>query len=349
MALRKPPPNDDQLELFSAIFTDIASRDAQDTMEFPFLSLAKKPRFKPIKFKSPKGVEVIVSGGEPHGIANIYDYDLIIWLLSQIRHAIDRGEDVSRKVRFSRRSYLKDVRRATGGKDYARLKKTIARLKNTTVTTTIRSERNRTIMFSWFEFADIEGDKKGAFCDAVVVLPEWLFETACDKRRILTINRSYFLLTGGIERWLYRIIRKGAGRTKWEWTFRTLYSRSGTTQTYKDFAFEMRKVARRGTLLDYSLSLDTKNGDELLKANRTEASDTTIEPESKPTVAVNFLHLRTETFEKAKAVALGHDVYVLYEWWKEYNAGKEKELRKKDAAFIAFCKTHARKNPIPAR
>jgi len=349
MALRKPPPNDDQLEFFSAIFTDIASRDAQDTMEFPFLSLSKKPRFKPIEFISPKGVEVIVSGGEPHGIANIYDYDLIIWIMSQIRHAIDRGEEVSRKVRFSRRSYLKDVRRATGGKDYARLKKTIARLKNTNVATTIRSERNRTIMFSWFEFVDIEWDKKGEFCDAVVVLPEWLFGAACDKRCILTINRNYFLLTGGIERWLYRIIRKGAGKTKWEWTFRTLYLRSGTTQTYKDFAFEMRKIARRGTLLDYILGLETKNGQEYLKARRTEANDIKIEPEPTPTTTVNFLHLKTETFEKAKAVAPGHDVYVLYEWWKDYNAGKEHELKLKDAAFVAFCNTHARKNPIPAR
>lgn len=349
MALRKPPPDDDQLELFSAIFTDIAPRDAQDTMEFPFLSLSKKPRFKPIEFTSPKGVEVIVSGGEPHGIANIYDYDLIIWLLSQIRHAIDRGENVSRKVRFSRRSYLKDVRRATGGKDYARLKKAIARLKNTTVSTTIRSERNRTIMFSWFEFADIEWDKKGEFCDAVVVLPEWLFDAACDKTKILTINREYFLLTGGIERWLYRTIRKGAGKKDWEWKFRTLHARSGTTQTYKDFAFELRKIARKGKLLDYVLSLVTKNGDEYLIAHRSGAKNTTIEPESKPTAVVNFLHLKTETFEEAKAVAPGHDIYVLYEWWKEYNAGKEHELRKKDAAFLAFCKAHARKNPIPAR
>ena len=127
MATRKPPKDDAQLELFSAIFSDIVSRETQDTMEVPFLSLSKRPRFTPIRY-CVNGVEVTVSGGEPQGIANIWDWDLIIWLLSQIRHAADSGQSVSRKIRFSRWSYLKDVRRHTGGREYKRLEEAIARL-----------------------------------------------------------------------------------------------------------------------------------------------------------------------------------------------------------------------------
>ena len=52
MPLREAPPNDNQLELFSAMFTDIATRDARETMEVPFLSLSKSPRFEPIRFES---------------------------------------------------------------------------------------------------------------------------------------------------------------------------------------------------------------------------------------------------------------------------------------------------------
>lgn len=70
MPQRIPPPGDDQLELFSAVFTDIVSRETRETMELPFLSLSKRPRYQAIRYTSPKGVEVTVSGGEPHGIAN---------------------------------------------------------------------------------------------------------------------------------------------------------------------------------------------------------------------------------------------------------------------------------------
>jgi plasmid replication initiation protein len=120
MATRKAPPADPQLELFSAIFTDIAIRDTQETMEVPFLSLSKRPRFDPIEFKS-GDLEIAVSGGKPFGIANIWDWDLIMWLLSQVRHAIDTGQTPSRKIRFSRHAYLKAARRKASGQEYIRL------------------------------------------------------------------------------------------------------------------------------------------------------------------------------------------------------------------------------------
>lgn len=72
MSKRNFLPGGTQLELFSAIFTDIAIRDIQDVMEVPFLSLSKR-RFKAIRY-SANGVEVIVTGGEPYGIATIWDW-----------------------------------------------------------------------------------------------------------------------------------------------------------------------------------------------------------------------------------------------------------------------------------
>jgi len=256
MPRRKPPPDDDQLELFSAIFRDISAKETQGTMEVPFLSLSKSPRFKPIEYKN-GDIEITVSGGEPDGIANIFDWDLIIWLLSQIRNGKDRGEQVSRKVRFSRWAYLKDARRHTGGDEYRRLEASITRLKNTTVKTTIRAKGRKLIMFNWIEYAEIERDEKGRFRDATVVLPEWLFDAVCNHKLVLTLHRDYFLLTGGIERWLYRIIRKGAGSqaTGWKWKMRTLFERSGTTRPYKYFMNDLRKIIKRGTLLDYTVKI----------------------------------------------------------------------------------------------
>ena len=39
--------------------------------------------------RTKRGIEVTVSGGRPWGIANIWDWDLIMWLLAQLRQAID--------------------------------------------------------------------------------------------------------------------------------------------------------------------------------------------------------------------------------------------------------------------
>ena len=47
--------------------------------------------------------------------------------------------------------------------------------------------------------------------------------------------------------------------------------------------------------------------------------------------------LRTDTYEKAKKVAPGYDVYVLEMQWREWMQGK-KPLQNLDAAFIAFCR-----------
>lgn len=351
MPLRKPPPQDDQLEFFTAIFTDIPSRDARESMEFPFLNLSKKKRFKPLRYTSPSGVEVVVSGGEPYGIANIFDYDLIIYLLSQLRQALDHGKEVSRKIRFTRYGFLKNVRRHTGGDEYARLEAAIARLKNTTISTTIRATTRRTVMFSWIEYADIDRDQQGNIVAATVVLPEWLFDAVCNQKLVLTLHRDYFRLTKGLERFLYRLVRKSSGKKRegFRWKMRTLHERSGSTQEYKYFAREIRKIVADGKLLDYSLTIEHDHGQEYVRGKLLEPQKVgTVSPPAAQ-AEVHFLRLSTETFIKAKRYAGGYDVYALYEMWKEYNAGREETIKHKDAAFIAFCKKHAEKNPIPAR
>ena len=346
---RKPPPNDDQLELFSAIFTDIASRDTHDTLEHPFLSLSKKPRFKPIRYTGPNGVEVTVSAGEPHGIANIFDWDLIIFLLSQIRHAADQGMQVSRKVRFSRWAYLKDVRRHTSGDEYQRLESAIARLKHTTVTTTIRAKKRRTIMFNWIEYVDIDRDDAGRLQDVTVVIPEWLFDAVYNYRLVLTLHRDYFLLKGGLERWLYRIIRKGAGTSSWKWSLRSLFERSGSSQSYKYFARDLRKLVARKTLLDYRLSIVAKNGKQYLTAEKNKSLTHIKQETNCQSDGVHFLKLNTETYVAAKVVASGHDIYAIEQIWRRYSQKMQTDIKHPDKAFIAFCKTYAAKNPIPKR
>lgn len=344
MTLRHAPNDDQQLELFSAIFTDIATRDTRETMEVPFLSLSKNPRFEPIRFRK-DALEITVTGGKPYGIANIWDWDLILWLLSQIRHALDRGERPSRKVRFHRQAFLKDVRRAAGGAQYKRLEETITRLQNTNVVTTIRpSNGKRSIMFHWIEYAELERDQKGRVTNAVVVLPEWLFDAVCDPRRVLSLHRDYFLLTGGLERWLYRFVRKGAGTSPsgWRWKLETLRERSATTRSYKYFARDLRKIAAAGPLLDYELRLERgQDGATYLCAKR----GCSVKCREHGPVSgangpdVRFLSLRTVTYEKAKLLAPGYDIYALETDWREATERNGLDIKNADAAFLGWCKS----------
>ena len=79
---------------------------------------------------------------------------------------------------------------------------------------------------------------------------------------MLSIDRSYFQLSGGIERWLYRLIRRysTANTQGYVLPLRFLHETSGTTQRYADFAKELRRTIARQRLPGYWLDLRTQEG-----------------------------------------------------------------------------------------
>jgi plasmid replication initiation protein len=70
-------PEREQLDLFRALPGDMAPRDSQDLMAFPFFSLAKSRRTAPIDFRA-GGITIRVEGTQEHGIATIWDADVLI-------------------------------------------------------------------------------------------------------------------------------------------------------------------------------------------------------------------------------------------------------------------------------
>jgi plasmid replication initiation protein len=130
MSKRPPPKGDQQPDMFCAFFADIPIRDQRDMMERPFFSLAKKPRHRPIEYEV-GNVFVKVSPNKEHGIATIWDADVLIWAATQITEALDRGVEPSRILKFHPYNLLKAIRRSTGGKDYERLRAALDRLSGT--------------------------------------------------------------------------------------------------------------------------------------------------------------------------------------------------------------------------
>src|SRR3546814_16100712 len=53
-----------------------------------------------------------------------------------------------------------------------------------------------------------------------ITLSNWVYEGIVSERSLLTMHHDYFLLTGGLERALYRVARKHVGQHRGGWTCR---------------------------------------------------------------------------------------------------------------------------------
>ncbi|MBY4859689.1 replication initiator protein A, partial [Burkholderia contaminans] len=102
----------EQLDLFRALPGNMAPRDSQDLMAFPFFSLAKSRRTAPIDFQA-SGVTIRVEGTQEHGIATIWDADVLIWAASQIVEARNAGLRPSRLMQATPYEILRFIGRGT--------------------------------------------------------------------------------------------------------------------------------------------------------------------------------------------------------------------------------------------
>ncbi|MET3579925.1 plasmid replication initiation protein [Mesorhizobium robiniae] len=146
---RRPMSERGQLQLFRARGSDLAPRDTQDLMAYPFFSLSKSHRIQPIDF-SAGDVVIRVEAVPEHGMATIWDADILIWAASQIVEARDAGLRTSRLMAATPYEILTFIGRGVGARDYQRLKAALDRLQATTVATTIRQPaQGRRHRFSW--------------------------------------------------------------------------------------------------------------------------------------------------------------------------------------------------------
>jgi plasmid replication initiation protein len=189
MSIRHPSRTErEQLPLFRALPGDLAPRDAQDLMAYPFFSLAKTHRTTPIDFRMNE-IAIRVEAVAEHGMATIWDADVLIWAASQIVEARDAGLRTSRLMAARPREILTHTGRGTGARDYHRLKAALDRLQSTTVATSLRqiSER-RMHRFSWInewtERADAHGNADGID----LIVPDWFYRAVLDDALVLTID-----------------------------------------------------------------------------------------------------------------------------------------------------------------
>jgi plasmid replication initiation protein len=273
------PVDHEQIARFRALpGTDMALRDAQDLMAYPFFSLAKSPRTVPIRFEA-GGVSLVVEGVPEHGIATIWDADVLIWAASQIIQAKRARIVPSRLMVATPYEILRFAQRGTGRTDYLALRAALDRLQSTTIATTLRQQERpngakRVHRFSWInewkECIRPDGRSDGI----ELILADWFFSGLMDEALALTLDPAYFRLSGGIERWLYRLVRKHGGRQPAGWRFemRHLHLKSGSLQRPSDFALQVRELERRQSLPGYRLAIERRGGVEWLEFRPLEAA-----------------------------------------------------------------------------
>jgi plasmid replication initiation protein len=267
MADGAPPlgaPDRSGLDFLTALPGDLPLHDQRDLMERPFFSLAKRKRIAPIDYQV-GNVWVRVEATRSRGMATIWDADILLWAGSQLVEARAKGLRTSPWLRAVPYQMLKFMGRGTRPDDYDSLFAALGRLQGTNVTTNIRQgDRQHAHQFSWISEWERCVGRDGKHYGIDLVLPNWFYAGALDNRLILSVDLAYFQLTGGIERWLYRVVRKHAGwqGAGWQFSQRQLHIKSGSAARFSDFALDIRQLAGRQALPGYWLEIHRAHGGE---------------------------------------------------------------------------------------
>ena len=248
------------LDLFLDTFVDTPLRDDRALLEFPWFALTKRPQMKALSFERDE-VRIMVSPG-PRGVATIWDRDILIYASSKINEAIERGEKISRTMRFVAHDFLKMTNRGTNKGSYELLKDALFRLRSTTIETTITSAGQRNHRgFGWLDSFEIVEDERpdgSRRMRAVeITISDWMFRAITKERRVLSISPEYFKLEGGLERRLYQLARKHVGRQRvWRCGLTLLAQKVGTTQDLRFFKRDLREIIEADGLPDYRYAIE---------------------------------------------------------------------------------------------
>jgi plasmid replication initiation protein len=291
MSRQKPEAASEQFDIFLPYIVELPLRDQREMMERPFFSLAKSKRVKPIDYTSPDGkLWVHVSANPDYGMATIWDADILIYCASMLADMARRGtNDVPRKLHLMPYDLLRAIGRPTTGRAYELLAQALDRLVSTTIKTNIRAENRREATFSWLDgWTQLVDEKTERSRGMTIELSNWFWEGVMMKGGVLSIDRAYFDITGGRERWLYRVARKhagGAGEGGFAISMPVLFEKSGAEGQYRRFKFEMLKLAEKDELPGYALSVETaKDGEPMVRMRRIDGKGGagTVIPEGAP-------------------------------------------------------------------
>ena len=336
----------EQSDFFVCDIADAALKDLIPSLEHPFYTLAKKPMLKVREYQ--RGNHWLRILPSTIGMATIYDKDILIYAVSQVVAAMNQGYEPQQRVRINSRDFLMFTGRGQGGKDYAAICDSITRLDGTRIQTNIKTgDEEQFDTFGLIESGSVRRKHglKGRLIWIELKLSDWIFN-GIRAKELLTLHPDYFQLSRPIARRLYELARKHCGqKTGWPVYVSTLYEKSGSGGSLKQFREYVKEISVADNLPDYSMIYDG-SVDMVIFSNRNTMPLDRLKPDQEA-VAI-LIRLSTDIGERAKQIAQGWDIqYVMRcfaAWWVKI--GKP-ETKNADALFLKFCHTWQARNGRP--
>ena len=332
---RRPVP-----DFFVCDIMDAAPKSDMASMEHPVFSLSTKPDHRVRRYENgPSYVEIKPSSD---GLATVHDRDVLIYCISQLMAAINAGQPVSPVIRFKAYDLLKATNRMTSGQGYQALKAAFERLAGTRISTNVVTGGHEVFeTFGLIERARIVRETRdGRMQEVEIKLSDWVFN-AIRHQEVLTLHRDYFRLRKPLERRLYEVARKHCGKKpEWRISLAALQNKCGSVSTEKEFRRLVSKIVDEDRLHqhipDYAIDI---NDDMVVFRGRGTVPGSA---EYAPSVPVGFL--QPDTYNDARIVAPGWDVYLLEKEWRDWMS---ETPRDPDAAFIGFCRKWYERRGLP--
>ena len=322
-------------DFFNCDVTDAIPKDDMGSMEHPIFSLSTKPD-RSVREYEHNGTKITITPSVL-GLATIHDKDILIYCISQLVAKLNTGAQLHKTLHLKAFDLLVSTNRNTDGRGYEQLEAALDRLSGTRIKTNIKT--NKAGIKEGFGLIDswkvIRNTKSERMSEVQITLSDWVFNAVLG-REILTLHRDYFRLRKPLERRIYELARKHCGQQdEWAISLELLKKKCGSAS--EDFEFRRlvgticKEDALHNHMPDYSLTID---GDNVQFVNRKSMKPL---PSSDKTL---FYTLDLETYNDARIVAPGYDVYNLEQEWRNFwvESGKP-ELKSPDAAFIGFCKS----------
>lgn len=266
-ATRKKSRAGEQADFFAPILYDVGAKDNRGVMDVAVYRLSKREKRANavMRYELPDGFVQVTSG--PYGMASVWDYDLVLMAISHLTEAMnkfadgDRDEIPQQTFRPHITDVLKFCRKDNGGNQKDFVVDALNRLSTTHVAIQRKVSRggeakilnNGDPLIHGTRVISNAGTNKVEYVE--FRLANWMYEeiTSGAKPDVLTVHPDYFLMESGIERFLYRLARKAAGKDSARWGFKTIYMRSGSTSKFKEFSRMLREIIKANTLPEYHL------------------------------------------------------------------------------------------------
>lgn len=325
------PERHPNLDFFVLDIADAVPKDDLASMEHPLFSLATKPDMRHLEYRN--GDNFLKIRPSPLGLPTIMDKDILIFVISQLMHRKNRGQEIGDTVRFSMRELCIAINRPVGGDHYRRIEAAIDRLQGTQFISNVQTggkvERRTFSMIDEGGLVKNEAFTRNDYCE--IRISRWLMR-AIEADEVVSISRDYFRLRRPLERRLYEIARKHCGgKSKWQIGLPKLQYKTGSNAPLKKFRMNVREIIKADVTPFYRFELTP---DDLV----------IVRPRVAPPARLSAsIKLPEWAEDKAREIAheKGWDYHVLRSNWlafAESETANGNGPKNAGAAFIGYCK-----------